>query len=127
VDDDQRVAAAMRQTLASHEVTLADGAESALRAVEASEYDAIFCDIMMPEATGIDFFLRLSELRPSHGKRVIFITGGALTESARQLLERTRALCLYKPVTGEQLEEALQQLTAIPPKNQCEPQVAIGP
>jgi len=111
VDDDPRVAEAMRQTLARHEVTLADGAESALRAVEASEYDAILCDIMMPGTTGIDLFVRLSELRPSQCSRVIFITGGALTESARHLLERTRAVCLYKPVTGEQLEEALQQLT----------------
>jgi PAS domain S-box-containing protein len=112
VDDDQRVAEAMRQTLSSHEVTLAHGAKSGLQALETTEYDAIFCDIMMPETTGVDFFLQLSELNPSQQSRVIFITGGALTENARSLLERTRAICLYKPVTGEELEEALQRLTA---------------
>jgi|GEM_PF-390397 len=112
VDDDQRVAEAMRQTLSNHEVTLADGAASGLRALEAAEYDAIFCDIMMPQTSGIDFFVQLSALNPSQQSRVIFITGGALTENARGLLERTRAICLYKPVTGEDLEEALQRLTA---------------
>jgi CheY-like chemotaxis protein len=109
VDDDQRVAQAMRQTLSTHDVTLADGAESGLRALEIADFDAIFCDLMMPGTTGVEFFARLSERRQS---RVIFITGGAPTETARGLLERTQAICLYKPVTGEELEEALQRLTA---------------
>jgi PAS domain S-box-containing protein len=112
VDDDQRVAEAMRQTLSNHDVTLADGAESALQALQTAEYDAIFCDLMMPETTGVDFFERLSERNPSQQSRVIFITGGAPTEHARGLLDRTQAICLYKPVTGEELEEALQRLTA---------------
>jgi len=111
VDDDQRVAEAMRQTLSHHDVTLADGAESALRALENAEYDAILCDVMMPETTGIDFFVRLSESHPAQCSRVIFITGGVLSENARLQLQRNRALCLYKPVTGEELEEALRQLT----------------
>jgi CheY-like chemotaxis protein len=106
MDDDRAVAEALRQALSGHEVTLVNSAVAGIAAVLVARFDTILCDIMMPEMTGIDFY---EHLEPEERKKVVFITGGVLTEAARRFLDETKAPCLEKPVSAEELEAALKR------------------
>ena len=104
MDDDRAVAEALRQGLGQHDVTVVGSAEAGLAAVKSSSFNLILCDVMMPVMTGIDFYERLARVDPTQLDRVVFITGGVLTDSARSFLDRHAVSCLEKPVSIEQLE-----------------------
>jgi PAS domain S-box-containing protein len=110
MDDDLAVAEALRQALAGHDVTIVGSAEAGLEAAKGTRFTAIFCDVMMPGMTGIDFYERLSVLNPQQLARVVFMTGGVLTEAARRFLDQRSAPCLEKPVSSEQLEAVIARL-----------------
>jgi FixJ family two-component response regulator len=57
----------------------------------------IFCDLMMPQVTGMEFFERLNETAPEQADAVVFITGGAFTEAAIEFVERLEQPLLEKP------------------------------
>jgi PAS domain S-box-containing protein len=104
MDDDRAVGEALRQGLGHHDVTVVGSAEAGLDAIKAQNFDLILCDVMMPVLTGIDFYQRLAQADPEQLDRVVFITGGVLTDSARSFLDRHAVSCLEKPVSIEQLE-----------------------
>jgi PAS domain S-box-containing protein len=110
MDDDLAVAEALRQALAGHDVTIVGSAEAGLEVAKSTRFSAIFCDVMMPGMTGIDFYERLSELYPTELGRVVFMTGGVLSDAARRFLDQRSAPCLEKPVSVEQLEAVLARL-----------------
>jgi two-component system NtrC family sensor kinase len=83
----------LRMTLAvlledEYEVVLAEsgGAVLAILAQERS-FDAILCDIMMPEISGIDVHAWMARDAPELLPRTIFMTGGAYTLGAREFLD----------------------------------------
>ena len=47
------------------------------------DLDAIVCDLMMPEGSGVDLFDQVAEEHPALTERFIFITGGTFTPKAR--------------------------------------------
>jgi CheY-like chemotaxis protein len=99
VDDDTLVAKAMYRLLAEHHDVLAlTSAGEALARLEAGErFDVIFCDLMMPVTTGVEFHQRLLEVDRAQAARTIFITGGAFTDASRKFLETTANDRLEKP------------------------------
>jgi PAS domain S-box-containing protein len=114
MDDDRAVGEALRQGLGQHDVTVVASAEAGLEAVKAGPFSVILCDVMMPVKTGIDFYEALALHEPSQLDRVVFITGGVLTERARHFLDEHTVPCLEKPVSIEQLEQVVAQLAAGP-------------
>jgi CheY-like chemotaxis protein len=60
-------------------------------------YDIIFCDLMMPGITGMEFHSRLVQVDPDQASNVIFLTGGAFTSQARQFLADMDNLSIEKP------------------------------
>jgi PAS domain S-box-containing protein len=111
MDDDLAVGDALCQALPGHDVTVVGSGEAGLAAAKTTRFDAIFCDVMMPTMTGIDFYERLAELDSEALERVVFMTGGVLADEARRFLDQRAALCLEKPVSVEQLEAMLVSLT----------------
>ena len=99
VDDDELVLTSLERILSGeHEVTSTRTAADALRRCEAGErFDVILCDLMMPEMTGIDLRRELLRVAPDQAARMMFITGGAFTESAQQFLAETRVVHVEKP------------------------------
>src|SRR5262249_28785826 len=53
------------------------------RLVAGERYDAILCDLMMPEMNGMDFHSAVLRDVPDLAKRIVFVTGGAFTPTAR--------------------------------------------
>ena len=87
-DEDSLVQAIRRYMSQEHEV---DGTTSARQAIEmlarGEKYDAIVCDLMMPQVTGMDVYAAVMKIDPSMAEQMIFVTGGAFTESARHFLD----------------------------------------
>jgi nitrogen-specific signal transduction histidine kinase/CheY-like chemotaxis protein len=107
VDDEPPVAAAIRRVLApGHDVVVCGSAREALDAVKGGErFDAILCDLMMPEMTGMELHDALARLAPDQAKRFVVLTGGAFTESARSFLDRVPLPCCEKPFDSRDLRE----------------------
>jgi PAS domain S-box-containing protein len=115
VDDEPLVARAVSRTLAaSHDVVALTSARAALERVEsgAEAFDAMLCDLMMPEMTGMELYARLLDVSPGLAARTVFLTGGAFTEPARAFLERVPNARLEKPFDPRTLREILSRVLA---------------
>ncbi|HZI09119.1 MAG TPA: PAS domain S-box protein [Myxococcus sp.] len=114
VDDEPLVCTALGRTLRPHhDVTLATRAQEALERIEAGEhFDVVFCDLMMPGMSGMDFYSALQQRHPEQARRVIFLTGGAVTPQARAFLESVPSPHLEKPFAGRELLSLVQDRLA---------------
>jgi two-component system NtrC family sensor kinase len=114
VDDEPRVGQMLKRLLdRDYTVTSVTNIAEALKLVgEGRTYDAILCDLMMPEGTGMDLHARLRQVAPALSQRMIFVTGGAFTAAAEEFLKRPEIRHLEKPLTFDQLRQALESLRA---------------
>jgi len=105
VDDEPKVAALFERALeAEHDVEVSTSGRDALaRTAAGAPFDLILCDLMMPEMTGMELHAELERIAPALASRMIFITGGAFTTSAREFLERSHNPTLEKPFGNEEL------------------------
>jgi CheY-like chemotaxis protein len=104
VDDEQLIGSTIRRLLAAHEVVaLTDPREALQRLTGGEHFDLVLCDLMMPDVTGMELHDRLQASRPDDAARLVFMTGGAFTERAREFLDRTGAPCVEKPFDLERL------------------------
>ncbi|WP_241757879.1 two-component regulator propeller domain-containing protein [Myxococcus landrumensis] len=107
VDDDALVSGAIRRTLArENDVDVVVSARQALERLSEPaprRYDVVLCDLMMPEMTGMDLYDALVRTAPAVAERVVFITGGAFTPTARTFLERVENPRVEKPFDPEAL------------------------
>ncbi|MEN0063813.1 MAG: ATP-binding protein [Myxococcota bacterium] len=114
VEDDEHFARTARRMLSGHHTTIETSATGALtRLFGPVQYDAIICDLMMPDLTGVEFYQLVLLRRPALARRIVFVTGGAFTPDARSFLETIRNPRLTKPFDGGALQDALTQVTGI--------------
>ncbi len=114
VDDDVPIANTMRELLgAHHDVTATTDARDALVVLQAErDFDVIFCDLMMPEMSGIDFYEELRKVRPAMAKRIVFMTGGAFTSRVADFLTSTENRRIEKPFNLGLIERIVDEMTA---------------
>jgi PAS domain S-box-containing protein len=112
IDDEPMIAKVIATVLASeHEVTSATSAEYALARIRAGDrFDAIVCDLMMPQTTGMDLYEALQQIAPAQARAMLFLTGGAFTTRARSFLERVSGAALEKPVNADTLRDRVRRL-----------------
>ncbi len=109
IDDEPAVGRALARMLGKqHASTVVDSGQEALTKLLAGEpFDAVFCDLMMPELSGMDLYERLQEQKPELASRFIFMTGGAYTPRARTFLETVPNGWLEKPFDAQQLRKVM--------------------
>jgi CheY-like chemotaxis protein/two-component sensor histidine kinase len=112
VDDEVALARALRRRLSQHHevTTLASGTEALACIARGERFEAILLDVMMPEITGMEVYERLKILVPEQAARVIFVTGGAFTASAREFLDRVPNPRVEKPVDTNDLLALIDEL-----------------
>jgi two-component system NtrC family sensor kinase len=112
VDDEASVLNALRRTLkAKHEVTTAAGVKEALSLLEnGGAFDAVLCDVAMPDGGGEGLYATLNRSHPQLAGRTFFITGGALEPKSREFIEQHRDRVLLKPFDSQQLFRLLEVL-----------------
>ena len=100
IDDEEALGRALRRSLSKqHDATVVtSGAEAVSRILGGERYDAIISDLMMPDVTGMEIYAQLSAAVPDQAQRMIFLTGGAFTATARNFLDDVPNPRLEKPV-----------------------------
>ena len=99
IDDDALVGGALRRLLGrEHDVTLVTSGRAGLdHLASGAPVDAILCDLMMPEMTGMDVHAELRRNSAALAEKMIFVTGGAFTERARDFLDEVPNARVEKP------------------------------
>ena len=114
IDDEPLVLRAFRRTLAAHHniLTVTDARKALTMIEQGQEFDLIFCDLMMPGMTGMDFHALLEKADPKLAERVVFLTGGAFTSSARDYLNSVPNRALEKPLHPRALRSFVSKALA---------------
>ncbi|HEY8095895.1 MAG TPA: response regulator [Methylobacter sp.] len=68
-----------------------------------ASYDAILCDILMPDMNGVDFYKFIIDNRPELYNKLIFMTGGVMIPGIDVFLSSINCPILEKPFHTEDL------------------------
>ncbi len=113
VDDEPVIARLIQKALVKHEVTTAHDGREAVALMGQHAYDVILCDLIMPEMTGMDVYrAALQRATPIH-ERIVFMTGGAFTQRARDFLQSVPNLRIEKPFDLTHLERTIYEAADI--------------
>jgi CheY-like chemotaxis protein len=111
VDDAVDVAHAVQRMLElDHDVDVATGGSGALHLIEQHRYDAVVCDLMMPDLTGMALHAAVAERYPHLLPRFVFMTGGTFLAGSAEFLERVPNPRLLKPFAASELRDTLRKL-----------------
>jgi CheY-like chemotaxis protein len=99
VDDDVAIGRSLHRLLChEHDVWVESDARAALARVTAGEtFDVIFCDLIMPHMTGMDFFAALQKSHAAAARRVVFLTAGTCSRGPREFLASVANASVSKP------------------------------
>ena len=99
IDDEPAILSVVQRVLASeHEIVATLGAAEGLKRIVAGErFDVILCDLMMPRMTGMDLYAELRRIAPDQAEKLVFLTGGAFSPSARVFLDEVPNQRIEKP------------------------------
>ncbi len=126
VDDDPHVLRAIARFIATeHDVSVAPGLWKGLSALTREPWDLVLCDVMMPMGGGARFWEELLLRAPEVQGRVVFMTGGAATEAAREFLDRQPQPVLQKPFDLAAVQAVMEKL-GIDPRERPERPRAPG-
>ena len=114
IDDDEQVAHSLAILFEGSDITvLTSGRQAVERLAAGARFDWIFCDLMMPDLSGMDVYEQTRQANPGLENRFVFMTGGIFTPRARDFVSRVANPCLSKPFHPRQVVAALR--IAAPP------------
>jgi PAS domain S-box-containing protein len=113
IDDEAAVGRSIRLLLSpDHEVVPVTRAREGLAMLTAGEhFDLILCDLMMPDMSGMEFYAQLTKVCAEYEHRIVFMTGGAFTPTARQFLATVGAPYLEKPFSEQALRSVINAVS----------------
>lgn len=76
-------------------------------------FDAVLCDLIMPDGGGPRLAEMLGDEDPELLKRTIFITGGAVGDDARAWIGSSPNRVLYKPICSPTLRQAILEAASV--------------
>ena len=120
VDDDPLVCKTIEVCLTrkGFEVTVADGGEAGMRALEAADFDLMLIDVFMPHMRGFESIRMFHDRRPD--VPVVAMSGYAFANAERapdflrMTIELGAACCLRKPFTQDALLTVVHQCITSP-------------
>jgi len=95
-------------------VVVTSGREAFARLATDKAFDLILCDLMMPDMTGMAVYSRMLVEHPKLAGRLVFMTGGAFTDAAREFLDNHPGAQLQKPFDISTVEALLRHRLALP-------------
>ncbi|HET6522191.1 MAG TPA: PAS-domain containing protein [Geminicoccaceae bacterium] len=85
-------------------------ARDALARLSSGDYDAVICDLRMPDMDGPALFDEVARVRPDLASRFVFATGDQLSDASRRFLTASGRPCLEKPLMPEQVLRIVAQV-----------------
>ena len=113
IDDEALIGTAIRRILTKQgmEVVVVErGREGIALVTDGEHFDAIFCDMMMPDFSGVDVYDALRAKAPSMMSRVIFMTGNAFSAREHDLFSGTKNVRIEKPFLPADLSGAVAEV-----------------
>jgi len=109
VDDEAPVVRSLRRMLVvDHDVVVAASGREAIEILaEDDAFDAVLCDVMMPDLTGADVHREIARRSPDLARRFVFVTGGAFGERTRAYVDGTKQPTVNKPFDRANLLRAI--------------------
>ena len=109
VDDDEDLSASLKALLETRNfvVTTAGNGVQALQETMNMDFDAIICDLLMPNMPGDMFYRAVERTKPALCRRFIFITGNMILPKTSEFLEELDAEVLSKPFEIDELVDAI--------------------
>ena len=86
IDDEPRIGLTLRLLLDEHDVTIATSGEEAREKLEGGAFDAVLCDLMLDDTSGVEINHWIKDHRPDLTDKVVVMTGGAITAADRALV-----------------------------------------
>jgi len=101
IDDEPAVARSIERILrGQHDVSVETNPRAALALLlGGASFDVVFCDLMMPDLTGMALYDALVSARPEVAQLMVFLTGGATTWQAEAFVNSTERPVMHKPFT----------------------------
>lgn len=112
VDDEVALAQMVGEMLesAGYEVSTARTGQEALAILAADAIDAVVSDLHMPGMDGAALWARLSSQQPALARRILFMTGDALSSVSAAFLARSGCSTLSKPFRKSELMAQVDRL-----------------
>ncbi len=118
IDDERTLVKALaRQLSERYEVDTASTATDALAQLSVNAYDAVVCDLRMPEQSGPAIYAEVESRSPAQASRFIFTTGGsygAFDDEPHARAEATGLPVLEKPFDGASFEATVERVASRP-------------
>ncbi len=113
LEDDLEVAATLKETLEDQDyrVAVVPNGAAGVQKILAADFDAILCDMVMPDFPGDMFYLAVQRTRPHLCDRFIFMTGHHGDPKVATFLAGVRNRVLGKPFELRHLFDALEAVT----------------
>jgi signal transduction histidine kinase len=118
IDDEPQLAWAMKRLLdPEHDVVaVTHGREALDRMLAGERFDVIVCDLTMPYMTGEQLYREIeSRFGADVASRILFVTGGALSEEGNAFLQAVRNPLLFKPFDPAELRGQIRRVMATQP------------
>jgi len=114
VEDDPELTGVLRDFLSAHglAVSCVGNGVDGLRSVMEHEFDAVICDMLMPEMPGDMFYLAVKQVKPELVGRFVFVTAHSESPRVREFLAEIPEQVLRKPFHLQDLQTTLDGLLA---------------
>jgi DNA-binding response OmpR family regulator len=112
LEDDPGLSTLLRDFLEANNFAVAivtSGAEG-LQKVMHTDYDAILCDMVMPNFPGDMFYRAVERVRPHLCKRFVFMTGHLGDPQIDAFIRSVKGLMLWKPFQVHEVIEAIKTI-----------------
>jgi PAS domain S-box-containing protein len=112
IDDEEAMGLLLEHGLGKeHATTSLTSPRDALEQIEAGErFDAILCDVMMPDLSGPELYTLVQRIAPEQATRIIFMTGAAFSSADRAFLETAPHPTLRKPFVLQAVRDAVRAI-----------------
>jgi len=114
IDDEPHILRTIERMLGGdHDVVSARGGREALELLGRGErFDAIFCDLIMPEVTGMDLHAELLRTAPEIAAGIVFMTGAVFASQAKRFLASVPNRRIIKPLANDALRSILRDVVS---------------
>jgi CheY-like chemotaxis protein len=110
VDDDMAVLSAYRRLLQAEDMAVEfalSGAQALRRLLSQTPPDAVVCDMLLPDISGVEVYRRALAVEPSYGRRFAVATGASAVPAVASFLAGFTGPVLHKPIDSAQLVQAV--------------------